>query len=167
MRCVYRENDVWSSKGLEIGLNSSIDEANIHCLTNHFSLFSSSIFVLPDLLNPIEEIHLFSTISNNMICLILVIVVFIIYFVILYWSSVQDKKDICMVRTLKTNLTLLFDCLLCFQSRIIVLDDNYTGEDEVYLVTVYTGHSLGSGTTANVCIELNGTICNSRVSIII
>lgn len=38
------------------------------------------------------------------------------------------------------------------------------GEDEVYLVTVYTGHELGSGTTANVCIELNGTIRNSRVS---
>eukprot|EP00102_Acyrthosiphon_pisum_P020398 XP_016657608.1 PREDICTED: polycystic kidney disease and receptor for egg jelly-related protein-like [Acyrthosiphon pisum] len=36
------------------------------------------------------------------------------------------------------------------------------GEDEVYLVTVYTGHQLGSGTTANVCIELNGTDCNSR-----
>jgi len=38
------------------------------------------------------------------------------------------------------------------------------GEDEVYLVTVFTGHGLGSGTTANVCIELSGTIHNSRVS---
>lgn len=38
-------------------------------------------------------------------------------------------------------------------------------EDEVYLVTVYTGHRIGSGTTACVCIELNGTIRNSRVSI--
>jgi hypothetical protein len=103
MRCVHWKSDIWSSKGLEIGLNSSIDEANVYCLTNHFSLFSSSIFVLPYLLNPIDEIHLFSTISNNMICLILVIVVFIIYFVILYWSSVQDKKDIFIVRTLKTN----------------------------------------------------------------
>lgn len=50
------------------------------------------------------------------------------------------------------------------QGRIIILDDNYVGEDEVYLVTVYTGHRLGSGTTANVCIELNGTVGNSRVS---
>lgn len=50
------------------------------------------------------------------------------------------------------------------QGRIIILDDNHMGEDEVYLVTVYTGHRLGSGTTANVCIELNGTIGNSRVS---
>lgn len=39
------------------------------------------------------------------------------------------------------------------------------GEDEVYLVTVYTGHGLGSGTSANVCIELNGTVCSSRVSV--
>lgn len=38
-------------------------------------------------------------------------------------------------------------------------------EDEVYLVTVYTGHGIGSGTTACVCIELNGTIRSSRVSI--
>lgn len=56
-------------------------------------------------------------------------------------------------------------CFKFFQSRIIILDDNYVGEDEVYIVTVYTGHGIGSGTTANVCIELNGTIRNSRVSI--
>lgn len=37
----------------------------------------------------------------------------------------------------------------------------------MYLVTVYTGHGLGSGTTANVCIELNGTINKSRVGITI
>lgn len=54
---------------------------------------------------------------------------------------------------------------LSFQNRVIILDDNHMGEDEVYLVTVYTGHWLGSGTSANVCIELNGTICKSRVSV--
>jgi len=57
--------------------------------------------------------------------------------------------------------------LLYFKSRIIILDDNHMGEDEVYLVTVYTGHGFGSGTSANVCIELNGTACNSRVSVYI
>lgn len=51
-----------------------------------------------------------------------------------------------------------------FQSRVTILADNYVGEDEVYLVTVYTGHGFGSGTSANVCVELNGSVGNSRVS---
>lgn len=50
------------------------------------------------------------------------------------------------------------------QGRITILADNYMGEDEVYLVTVFTGDGFGSGTTANVCIELNGTENSSRVS---
>ncbi|KAE9524082.1 hypothetical protein AGLY_015447 [Aphis glycines] len=145
MQCLYWKDGAWSSKGLEIGHNSSVD-GNVQCYAYHLSMFKSSIFVIPDLINPFDEIHLFSTIANNMVCLILVSIIFILYFVLLYWSSVNDKNDI-------------------FKNRVIILDDNHMGEDEVYLVTVYTGHWLGSGTTANVCIELNGTICKSRVAI--
>ncbi|XP_050063461.1 uncharacterized protein LOC126552720 isoform X6 [Aphis gossypii] len=142
MQCLYWKDGAWSSKGLEIGHNSSVD-GNVQCYAYHLSMFKSSIFVIPDLINPFDEIHLFSTIANNMVCLILVSIIFILYFVLLYWSSVNDKNDI-------------------FKNRVIILDDNHMGEDEVYLVTVYTGHWLGSGTSANVCIELNGTICKSR-----
>lgn len=51
-----------------------------------------------------------------------------------------------------------------FQGKIIILNDNYPGEDEVYLITVYTGYNLDAGTTANVCIELHGSAGTSRVS---
>lgn len=97
MQCLYWKNTSWSSEGMEIGINSSID-GNVHCLTYHLSLFSSSIYVPPNLLNPIDDIHLFSTIANNMVCLILLVIIFIIYIVLLYWSNVQDKIDIFMVR---------------------------------------------------------------------
>jgi len=97
MQCVYWKNDTWSSEGMEIGLNSSV-EGNVQCLTYHFSMFSSSIFVPPNLLNPFDEIHLFSTIANNPVCLFLVITLFIVYFIVLYWSRIQDNKDMFMVR---------------------------------------------------------------------
>lgn len=51
------------------------------------------------------------------------------------------------------------------QGKIIVLQDNYPREDEVYLVTIYTGYSAEAGTTANVCIQLCGNINNSRVNL--
>lgn len=97
IQCLYWKHVAWSSEGIEIGRNSSVD-GNVECYSYHLSVFKSSIFVLPDIINPFDEIHLFSTIANNMVCLILVMVIFILYFVLLYWSNVNDKKDIFMVR---------------------------------------------------------------------
>lgn len=97
MRCVHWKSHTWSSEGLEIGLNSSV-EGNVQCNTYHFSLFSSSIFVTPNLVHPLEDIYLFSTIANNPICLILVVIIFLIYIILLYWTRIQDLEDIIMVR---------------------------------------------------------------------
>lgn len=101
-RCAHWDKDGrWSSEGMEIGANGSAggNTAAVRCTTYHLSLFSSSVFVLPDLPNPVDDIHLFSTVSDNMVCSVLVTVIFILYFVILYWSSVRDKMDILTVRT--------------------------------------------------------------------
>lgn len=59
-----------------------------------------------------------------------------------------------------------FFCVLFYtlQGEIIILHDNYPGEDEVYLITVYTGNSFEAGTTANVCIQLHGNMGTSRVN---
>lgn len=46
----------------------------------------------------------------------------------------------------------------------MILRDNYPREDEVYLMIVYTGYSAEAGTTANVCVQLHGSINTSRVS---
>lgn len=97
MRCIYWKSVTWSSEGMEVDVNSSID-GNLQCNTYHFSLFSSSIFVSPNLVHPLHEIYLFSNIANNLVCLILVIIIFIIYFLLLYWSSIRDVHDIIMVR---------------------------------------------------------------------
>jgi len=51
-----------------------------------------------------------------------------------------------------------------FQGEIVILHDNYPGEDEVYVVTVYTGDVAGAGTTANVCLQLHGNVSSSRVN---
>lgn len=97
MQCVSWNGFSWSAEGTEIGSDSVAAGGNVHCFTNHFSLFRSSIFVVPHLLNPIEEIHLFSTIADNMVCLILMAIIFVLYFLALFWSRVQDTKDMFMV----------------------------------------------------------------------
>ncbi|XP_025191851.1 LOW QUALITY PROTEIN: polycystic kidney disease and receptor for egg jelly-related protein [Melanaphis sacchari] len=79
-----------------------------------------------------------------MVCLITVLIIFLIYSTLLIWSKYQDRKDVS-------------------RGEIVILHDNYPGEDEVYLVTVYTGHSADAGTTANVCLQLHGNISSSRV----
>lgn len=103
MRCAYWKDGSWSSEGMEIDQNSSV-EGTTHCFTYHFSLLRTSIFAPPDILNPFEEIYLFTTIADNMVCVLLVIIIFFIYFVVLYWSSVQDKNDILVVRSQKSYL---------------------------------------------------------------
>ncbi|VVC44103.1 PKD/REJ-like domain,EGF-like, conserved site,EGF-like domain,PLAT/LH2 domain [Cinara cedri] len=140
-QCVYWNGKKWTTKKMFVGSKTTKD--NIYCETNHVSLFGGLILTLPNITDPVEEVFHYESIANNMVCLILVAVVFIIYLILLVWCIHQDKKDVS-------------------RGEIIILHDNYPGEDEVYLITVYTGNSLEAGTTANVCIQLYGAKGTSR-----
>lgn len=141
-------------------------ENNIQCLVNHTSLFSGLIYTLPDVVNPIEEFSHSGAIENNMVCLLVVATVFLVYTILLIWSKYQDNKDILRVKykVVRRRPYGLFK-IVTLQGEIIILQDNYPGEDEVYLVTVYTGHYSAAGTTANVCIQLHGDVSSSRVNL--
>jgi len=67
------------------------------------SLFSGSLFTLPDVVDPIQEISHFETLANNMVCLITVFVMFLIYILLLVWSKYQDKKDVSRVLIIILN----------------------------------------------------------------
>lgn len=134
------------------------------------------MLTLPNITDPVQEIIHYGAISNNMICIIIVAIVFITYIVLLVWSVYQDKKDVSRVKIVFILLpahpynSVHRDCReydstdITLQGEIIILHDNYPGEDEVYLITVYTGNSLEAGTTANVCIQLHGNMGSSRVN---
>ncbi|XP_050530398.1 uncharacterized protein LOC126899479 isoform X2 [Daktulosphaira vitifoliae] len=142
MKCLRWSGSRWTTEGMKVGPQSNI-QGHMHCLTRHFSMFESTVFVLPIVPSPVNDIYLFDTVSENMVCLILIAIIFVVYVILMVFSRIWDKNDI-------------------HKSKIKVLDDNYPEEDEAYLVIVHTGNYPGSGTTANVCIELHGTTMNSR-----
>lgn len=49
------------------------------------------------------------------------------------------------------------------QALTVFLEDNVPSDEYPYLVTVYTGGRLYSGTTAKVALQLYGEYCDSRV----
>lgn len=48
---------------------------------------------------------------------------------------------------------------------MLILEDNYSTDQYIYLIAVYTGNKVFSGTTANVGIKIYGELGNSHVSI--
>lgn len=151
----------------QIGPNST--ENDLHCQTKHTSLFTGLLKTLPDVEDPFVEIDHIEAISNNLVCVLAVSTVFLIYLILLVWSVYQDIKDVSRVRIKNVVISNDGDMQKCIrdlllQGKIIILNDNYPGEDEVYYVTVYTGNMPESGTTANVCIRLHGKLSASRVN---
>lgn len=47
---------------------------------------------------------------------------------------------------------------------MLVLEDNYPTDNYIYLIAVYSGNQVFSGTTANVGIKLYGELGSSHVS---
>ncbi|XP_054856793.1 polycystin family receptor for egg jelly-like [Eublepharis macularius] len=76
--------------------------------------------------------------DTNPVTLLTVFFIFAIYIFLIIWATIKDKVD--MRR----------------KDKIFVLPDNDPFHRVYYLVTVYTGSRLESGTTADVFIELIG-----------
>lgn len=76
--------------------------------------------------------------DTNPVTLFTVFFIFAIYIFLIIWATIRDKVD--MKR----------------KDKIFVLPDNDPFHRVCYVITVYTGSRLGSGTTADVFIELIG-----------
>lgn len=64
------------------------------------SLFSGTLLTLPDIVIPNEQLTELGQTSNNIICLIVVIFMFVIYLILLLWAKYQDTKNVMKVITL-------------------------------------------------------------------
>ncbi|XP_062989455.1 polycystin family receptor for egg jelly-like [Elgaria multicarinata webbii] len=76
--------------------------------------------------------------DTNPVTLVTVFSIFAVYIFCTSWAMLKDKAD------------------LKRRNKILVLPDNDPYHKVPYLVTIYTGSRLGSGTTADVFIELTG-----------
>ncbi|KAM5336037.1 polycystin family receptor for egg jelly [Glossophaga mutica] len=107
--------------------------ANVHL---HIRYFTAKVIVVP---NPVDlRLEVIKNIGQNPVTLFTVLFITLTYVALAFWALHRDETD-----------QLLRD-------HVIVLPDNDPYDNVCYLVTVFTGSRCGSGTRANVFVQLRG-----------
>ncbi|XP_024435413.2 polycystin family receptor for egg jelly [Desmodus rotundus] len=139
--CVLREKTTWdrvhcACRGARRARRQldAIKLANVHL---HVRYFTAKVIVVP---NPVDlRLEVIKKVGQNPVTLFTVLCVMLTYVVLAFWALHRDETD-----------QLLRD-------HVIVLPDNDPYDDVCYLVTIFTGSRCGSGTRANVFVQLRGT----------
>ncbi|XP_027622552.1 polycystic kidney disease and receptor for egg jelly-related protein [Tupaia chinensis] len=114
--------------------------SNLHLHTRYVA---AKMIVIP---NPVDlQIKLIQKLNQNPVSVFFVLLIMLIYIVLAFWALHRDEID---------NF---------LRDRVIVLPDNDPYDNICYLVTVFTGSRWGSGTRANVFMQLKGTASTSDV----
>lgn len=128
------EQGPWSGKycmPLEL-----VNGTQLQCSCNHFSTFTSKLFVSPIFMNLPRGIVY--SLEKNYTVLIMVVVSIVIFGLLFVWAWKYDEN----------NDT---------KRRIIGLGTNHPNHKYYYLVTVVTGGFRKSGTSSKICVELQGS----------
>ncbi|XP_043297252.1 polycystic kidney disease and receptor for egg jelly-related protein-like [Cervus canadensis] len=117
-----------------------IEQANLHLRTHYLT---AKVIVVP---NPVDlQVEAVKNITQNPVTLFTVLLILLLYLVLAFWALHRDETD------------------QYLRNHVIVLLDNDPYDNVCYLVTVFTGSRCGSGTRANVFIQLHGTKGSSDV----
>ncbi|XP_032892399.1 polycystic kidney disease protein 1-like 2 [Amblyraja radiata] len=137
-QCVYWDevNSNWNSSGCLVGPLTTLNSTQ--CLCNHLTFFSSSFFVMPNVVDVSKTVELFATFVDNPIVVTTVACVFGLYILAVAWARSKDQQDVTKV-------------------KITLLADNDPFAQYRYLVTIFTGHRRGAATTSKVTITLHGS----------
>ncbi|XP_028406520.1 polycystin-1-like isoform X2 [Dendronephthya gigantea] len=127
--------DKWSGDGCVVGPQSKMDM--VQCLCTHLTSFAGDFFVMPNAIDW-SKISLDNLFSNPTVFAV-VMAIFGLYIIGMIWARRKDKEDLLTIGTTP-------------------LEDNDPRDTYLYEIVFYTGHSAGAGTTANVCMILEGSI---------
>ncbi|CAI9165807.1 unnamed protein product [Rangifer tarandus platyrhynchus] len=117
-----------------------IKQANLHLRTHYLT---AKVIVVP---NPVDlHLEVIKNITQNPVTLFTILLLLLLYLVLAFWALHRDETD------------------QYLRNHVIVLLDNDPYDNVCYLVTVFTGSRCGSGTRANVFIQLHGTEGSSDV----
>ncbi|MBZ3889290.1 Polycystic kidney disease and receptor for egg jelly-related protein [Sciurus carolinensis] len=109
----------------------------------HTHFVTAKVIVVP---NPVDlRLTVIRNIRQNPVTLFTVLFIMIIYTVLAFWALHRDEMD------------------QFLRDHVIILPDNDPYDCMCYLVTVFTGSRWGSGTRANVFVQLKGTKNSSDV----
>uniref|UniRef100_A0A8C6CI33 Polycystin family receptor for egg jelly n=2 Tax=Monodon monoceros TaxID=40151 RepID=A0A8C6CI33_MONMO len=114
--------------------------ANLHLRTHYLT---AKVIVVP---NPVDlRLEVIKNVTQNPVTLFTVLFIMLLYIVLGFWALHRDEMD------------------KCLREHVVVLPDNDPYDNVCYLVTVFTGSRCGSGTRANVFVQLQGTESSSDV----
>ncbi|KAK2854028.1 hypothetical protein Q5P01_006689 [Channa striata] len=126
----------WSENGCRVGpLTTTLVT---QCLCNHLTLFGSSFFVMPNLVDVSRTAELFATFANNPVVVCFVGAIFVAYLLAVVWARRKDMQDSAKI-------------------KVTVLEDNDPLAEYRYMLHVNTGHRHGASTSSQVTVTLMGT----------
>nr|XP_045617521.1 uncharacterized protein LOC123770009 [Procambarus clarkii] len=133
--CLFFNKELltWSSDGCKvIGANSTVTV----CACNHLSSFGSGFFIMP---NTIDFSYVFANagFADNLTIYLVLIISLGLYFIILIYARIMDKKDVEKVGATP-------------------LPDNKPNDHYLYNIMVHTGQLPNSGTKSKVHFLLVG-----------
>ena len=67
------------------------------CLCNHLTLFGSSFFVMPNLVDISRTAELFATFTTNPVVVCFVGAIFVVYLLVVIWARRKDIQDLAKV----------------------------------------------------------------------
>lgn len=70
----------------------------VHCKCSHLTFFGGSIFVAPNSIHPINDLHLLMNLRDNPLVFSLVTLLLVLYVILLIWSRFEEKRDKLKVR---------------------------------------------------------------------
>ncbi|XP_064347319.1 polycystin family receptor for egg jelly [Camelus dromedarius] len=109
----------------------------------HTRYLTARMIVVP---NPVDlRLEVIKTVPQNPVTLFTVLFIMLVYIILAFWALHRDEMD------------------QFLREHVIVLLDNDPYDKICYLVTVFTGSRCGSGTRADVFIQLRGTEGTSEV----
>eukprot|EP00066_Takifugu_rubripes_P019390 XP_011608656.1 PREDICTED: polycystic kidney disease protein 1-like 3 [Takifugu rubripes] len=126
----------WSEDGCRVGPLTT--PLVTQCLCNHLTVFGSSFFVMPNLVDVSRTAELFATFTNNPVVVCFVGAIFAIYLLVVVWARRKDIQDSAKV-------------------KITLLEDNDPLAEYRYLLVFNTGHRRGAATSSQVTITLLGS----------
>ncbi|XP_051552576.1 polycystic kidney disease protein 1-like 2 [Myxocyprinus asiaticus] len=138
-RCTFRAETSasnWRDSGCRVGPKTT--EAFTHCLCTHLTVFGSSFFVMPNTVDPSQSAQLFANFANNPVVVCFIGAIFLVYILTATWARRKDLQDKAKV-------------------KVTVLEDNDPLAEYRYLLKISTGHRIGSSTSSQVIVTLQGT----------
>ncbi|XP_021563580.1 polycystic kidney disease and receptor for egg jelly-related protein [Carlito syrichta] len=143
--CILGEKTTWDKVHCicknAVRTRRQLDTIRLANIQLHTHYVMARVIVVP---NPVDlRFTVIKNIHQNPVTLFTVLFIMLLYTILAFWALHRDEMD------------------QFLRDHVIVLPDNDPYDNICYLVTVFTGSRCGSGTRADVFMQLRGTESNS------